>query len=174
MMNKKVLFFPAAGCLSGVASVASGFILSCGVKDTVSALTKGAVIDRADESFDFYSYFFGGSQAASVDDTALMAAKLVELCGKGFGLLLIMLGLFAVCFFGCKIEKAVKAPAFAPGCMPPEQGFSYGMPDEAPVYDNGAAAAQDYSVPPQDYTVADEGFFNPDVGSGSPESDNIQ
>ena len=78
-MKKKSIFFPILGCFSGVGGVVSGFVLSCSVKETVSALTKKAAIDSAGGGYDFYSYFFGGStQTATVDDAALMTAKLVD------------------------------------------------------------------------------------------------
>ena len=145
-MKKKNIFFPILGCLSGAAGVASGFVLSCSVKDTVSALTSKVAIDNAGSSYDFYSYFFGNTQTVSVDDTALMTAKLVELCGKGFGLLLIFIGLFTVCYFGSKIEKALRAPDFPPPFVPAPEEYS------APV--------QNYTTA-EDYTAPAEGVYPP-------------
>ena len=154
-MKKKNIFFPILGCLSGVGGVVSGFVLSCSVKDTVSALTKKVAIDSADQNFDFYSYFFGNTQSASVDDTALMIAKLIELCGKGFGLMLIFIGLFTVCYFGYKIERMLNAPDFPPAFIPQNPDFSYGAPVEEPVADEGIYE------PSQGYIAPDEGIYPP-------------
>ena len=169
-MKKKNIFFPVLGCLSGVAGVVSGFVLSCSVKDTVSSLAKPALTADSPQNFDFYSYFFGSSQTASVDDTALMTAKLIELCGKGFGLLLIFIGLFTVCYFGFKIEKALTAPDFPPPFMPPEQAFPCGMTQENPAPDDGAYAPENYNAPEQDYIAPDEGVYPPEDGFSAPVS----
>ena len=175
-MKKKSIFFPILGCLSGVGGVVSGFVLSCSVKETVSALTKKAAIDSAGGGYDFYSYFFGGStQTASVDDAALMTAKLVELCGKGFGLLLIFIGLFTVCYFGYKIERELRAPAFPPPFMP--EGEYAPQSFDAPVQ-NYAAPAEEYAAPAEDYTAPAEGVYPPQeyethANGAYPEEENI-
>lgn len=159
-MKKKNIFFPVLGCLSGAAGVVSGFVFACSVKGTVSALTEKAVIDSADQNYDFYSYFFGGgTMSSNVDDTALMAAKLVEICGKGFGLLLIFAGIFAVCYFGYKIERAFSAPAFPPVFMP--EGFPVDAPVDSPVAQD-AYPVGDYSAPAQDFAAPDEGVYPPE------------
>ena len=163
-MKKKTPFFPILGCLSGVASVVAGFVLSCSVKDTAATLKAGAISPDAPQNFDFYSYFFGSAQTESVDETALMISKLVELCGKGFGLILIMFGLFAVCIFGYKVEKALRERDYAPGFIPPVQDYPYGAPapEEHP--------AENYAVPEQDYIAPDEGAYTADEGFSAQES----
>ncbi len=148
-------------------------MLSCSVKDAAAALKAGAISPDAPQNFDFYSYFFGSAQTESVDETALMISKLVELCGKGFGLILIMFGLFAVCIFGYKIEKALRERDYAPDFIPPVQDYPYGAQAETPA-ENYAVPEQDYIAPDEGAYTADEGFSAQESGAYSPEGEKMQ
>lgn len=107
--RRKVPFMPVIGVLSGVASTVIGFVFARNVKNIVSETLSSAAAGFQDDS-DIFSYFFGGAQTQTVDNTQMLLAKLIELCGKGFGLLLIVLGLFIVFHFASIIEKKLSSP----------------------------------------------------------------
>lgn len=123
-MSKKLPFFPAFGCLSGAMSVAAGFYLDRSAKSTAAQLL-AAQSPTGNGYGDLFSYYFG-SQPQTVDASAQILAGIYELIAKGFGLLLIFLGLIAVFGFASKIEKALRA---RPAVFMPENGFMPENPD---------------------------------------------
>ncbi len=182
-MKRKIPFFSILGCISGVASVVAGFVLGQSVKNISLDIAENGIAPAngigGEGLFDFVSQVLTTvfqsltTIEQTVEKNTQMVAKLVDVCGKGFGLLLIFFGLFMICLFGSKIEKSLRAPvrgipgtpdfkgnqaSHMPPCeppfnpVPPEPGPSFypPVPDSMPGAADGGQAEN--AEEPQSYT----------------------
>lgn len=163
-MKHKIPFFPILGCLTGGGSAVGGILLVHSVNDITSLAAKLGAAGSESSGGNFFSSFFGGGQSSAASDsgTLLMLSKLCELMGKGFGLLLIFLGLGMIFLFASKIEKAVSAAHVPPAPPLPIYDTFGPAPDYPPVYADNIPGNTPPDVPP--FTPENPGYPGTDFG----------
>lgn len=118
-MKKTDTIFSSAGVVAGAVSIASGFYLARSVSHLSEQINE---LSYSSSVSDYFSSFFS-SGASSVDTNEIILLKICEICAKGFGLLLIIIGLIAALAFGMKLMNSISddvqfVPPMPAGMMP--------------------------------------------------------
>ncbi|MBO4894965.1 MAG: hypothetical protein J5562_08650 [Clostridia bacterium] len=170
-MKRKIPFFPILGCISGMASVIAGFVLGQSVKNiSLEIAEKGISPENGiggEGLFDFVSQVLTTvfqsltTIEQTVEKNTQMVAKLVDVCGKGFGLLLIFFGLFMICLFGSKTEKSLRAPARGIPGTPAITGINdSSVPACEPQFNSAAPSPAQNFNPPAPSPAPEDSVFS--------------